>query len=140
MTLEERQILVRMQVERARRFMSQADEMMTLGYCDMAVNRFYYACFHIVQALFIQREIVAHTHSDMLTQFSLNFVKTGMVQMEDGSFLARLFQLRQKADYNCAYDITKEEAQALQEPTRQFVEKIIILIDGETNIDTTSNN
>ena len=75
MTLEERQILVRMQVERARRFMSQADEMMTLGYCDMAVNR------------------------------------------------------------NCAYDITKEEAQALQEPTRQFVEKIIILIDGETNKD-----
>lgn len=75
MTLEERQILVRMQVERARRFMSQADEMMTLGYCDMAVNR------------------------------------------------------------NCAYDITKEEAQALQEPTRLFVEKMVNLIDGGTNKD-----
>lgn len=131
MTLEERQILVRMQVERAHRFMSQADEMMSLGYCDMAVNRFYYACFHIVQALFIQREIVAHTHSGMLTQFSLNFVKTRMVQMEDGSFLARLFQLRQKADYNCAYDISKEEAQSLKEPTHTFVEKVENLIKEE---------
>lgn len=128
MTLEERQILVAMQVERACRFLNQADEMMDMGYSDMAVNRFYYACFHIVQALFIQREIVAHTHSGMLTQFSRCFVKTGKVSLEDGSFLARLFQLRQKADYNCAYDITREEALSLKEPTHRFVEKIEKLI------------
>lgn len=101
MTPEERKILVDMQVERAHRFLNQADEMMSMDYSDMAVNRFYYACFHIVQALFIQREIVAHTHSGMLTQFSLHFVKTDKISLEDGSFLARLFQLRQKADYNC---------------------------------------
>ena len=128
MTPEERKILVDMQVEKAHRFMNQADEMMDLGYSDMAVNRFYYACFHVVQALFIQREIVAHTYSGMLTQFSKYFVKTEMVSLEDGSFLARLFQLRQKADYNCAYDITKEEALSLKEPTHAFVEKIECLI------------
>ena len=128
MTPEERKLLVDMQIERARRFVKQADEMMEMGYSDMAVNRFYYACFHVVQALFIQGEIVAHTHSGMLTQFSLHFVKTEMVSLEDGSFLARLFQLRQKADYNCAYDITKEEALSLKEPTHAFVEKIEKLI------------
>lgn len=48
--------------------------------------------------------------------------------MEDGSFLARLFQLRQKADYNCAYDISNEDAKSLQEPARLFVEKITKLI------------
>ena len=128
MTQDERKILVDMQVERAHRFLNQADEMMKMGYSDMAVNRFYYACFHIVQALFIQREIVAHTHSGMSTQFSKYFVKTGLVEIEDGSFLARLFQLRQKADYNCAYDITKEEALSLKEPTHRFVEKIVKLI------------
>ena len=131
MTPEERKILVDMQVERAHRFINQADEMMDMGYSDMAVNRFYYACFHIVQALFIKKEIVAHTHSGMLTQFSLHFVKTKKVSLEDGSFLARLFQLRQKADYNCAYDITKEEALSLKESTHQFVEKIEILIKEE---------
>ena len=131
MTPEERKLLVDMQVDRAHRFVKQADEMMDLGYSDMAVNRFYYACFHIVQALFIQREIVAHTHSGMLTQFSKCFVKTEMVSLEDGSFLARLFQLRQKADYNCAYDITKEEALSLKEPTHGFVEKIEKLIKKE---------
>ncbi len=128
MTPEERKILVDMQVERTNRFLKQADEMMDLDYSDMAVNRFYYACFHIVQAIFIQREIVAHTHSGMSTQFSKYFVKTGQVEIGDGSFLAMLFQLRQKADYNCAYDITKEEALSLKEPTHRFVEKIVELI------------
>ena len=131
MTPEEREILVAMQVERAHRFVKQADEIMDMGYSDMAVNRFYYASFHIVQALFIQREIFAHTHSGVLTQFSKYFVKTEMVSLEDGSFLARLFQLRQKADYNCAYDITKEEALSLKEPTHAFVEKIENLIKEE---------
>lgn len=131
MTPEERKLLVDMQVERAHRFLKQADEMIGMGYSDMAVNRFYYACFHIVQALFIQREIVAHTHTGMLTQFSLHFVKTEKVTLEDGSFLARLFQLRQKADYNCAYDITKEEALSLMGPTRSFVEKIDNLIKDD---------
>lgn len=131
MTPEERQILVKMQVERAHHFINQADEMMSLNYSDMAVNRFYYACFHIVHALFIQDGIVAHTHSGMLTQFSKEYVKTGKVQIEDGSFLARLFQLRQKADYNCAYDISTEESLSLNGPTHQFVEKIEKLIGNE---------
>lgn len=131
MTPEERQILVKMQVERAHRFINQADEMMSLNYSDMAVNRFYYACFHIVHALFIQDGIAAHTHSGMLTQFSKEYVKTGKVQIEDGSFLARLFQLRQKADYNCAYDISTEESLSLNGPTHQFVEKIEKLIGNE---------
>lgn len=129
MTPEERTILVNMQVEKSHRFLRQADEMMTMGYSDMAVNRYYYACFHIVQALFIRKEIVAHTHSGMLTQFSNYFVRTGLVQLEYGSFLARLFQLRQKADYNCAYDITKDEALSLKEPTHNFIEKINSLIN-----------
>lgn len=42
---------------------------------------------------------------------------------------ARLFQLRQKADYNCAYDITNEDAQSFQEPARQFVDRITNLVE-----------
>ena len=59
MTSEERKLLVDMQVERAHRFVKQADEMMDLGYSDMAVNRFYYACFHIVKP-FSSREKSLH--------------------------------------------------------------------------------
>lgn len=128
---EDREILVKMQVDKAHHFLTQADEMMQQGHSDMGVNRMYYSCYHIVQALFIQQKVVGHSHSGMITQFSKYFVKTGIVPIGEGSFLARLFQLRQKADYNCAYDITKDEAQALQEPTHQFVEMITKLIEEE---------
>ena len=35
----------------------------------------------------------------------------------------------QKADYNCAYDVTEEEAKSLEEPAHRFVEKIVELIE-----------
>ena len=128
MTSDERKILVDRQVEKALHFLSQADEMKTLGHSDLAVNRLYYASFHVVQALFIQREITGHTHSGMIMQFSNYFVRTGIVTLEDGSLLARLFQLRQKADYNCAYDISEDEIISLMEPVHGFVNKIVELI------------
>lgn len=129
MIQEERQLLIKRQVEKAHHFINQADEMMSLGHTDLAVNRYYYACFHIVQALFLQKGISVRTHTGMSSQFSQHFVKTGIVSMEDGSLLARLFQLRQKADYNCAYDISDEEAKSLEEPTHRFVDKITTLIE-----------
>ena len=125
---EEKLLLIDRQVEKAHCMMAQAEEMMALGHTDLAVNRYYYACFHIVQALFLKNGISVRSHSGMISQFSQHFVKTGIVLMEDGSFLARLFQLRQKADYNCAYDISSEDAKSLQVPTRQFVDKIAGLI------------
>lgn len=128
MTPEEKKLLIDRQVEKSHHFIRQSEEMMKLGHSDLAVNRYYYACFHIVQALFLQKGITVHTHSGMIAQFSQHFVKTGIVSLEDGSLLARLFQLRQKADYNCAYDISEEEAESLNEPVHRFVEKIAEII------------
>ena len=62
MNQEERHILIQHQVEKAYHFISQADEMMELGHFDLAVNRFYYACYHIVQALFLKKQIAVRTH------------------------------------------------------------------------------
>lgn len=121
---ENRKILVSQQKQKASRFLSQADEMLDMEYWDLAANRFYYACFHAVQGLFISKGISAHTHAGMIQQFSLHFVKTRMVDMHYGSFLARMMQLRQKADYNCAYDISEEEVKETATLAHEFIEVI----------------
>ena len=118
---ENRKILVSQQKQKASRFLSQADEMLGMEYWDLAANRFYYACFHAVQGLFISKGISAHTHAGMIQQFSLHFVKTRMVDMHYGSFLARMMQLRQKADYNCAYDISEEEVKETATLAHEFI-------------------
>ena len=121
---ENRKILVSQQKQKASRFLSQADEMLGMEYWDLAANRFYYACFHAVQGLFISKGISAHTHAGMIQQFSLHFVKTRMVDMHYGSFLARMMQLRQKADYNCAYDISEEEVKETATLAHEFIDVI----------------
>lgn len=128
MNEESRKIIVRQQMEKTEKFLGQADEMCKLGHWDLAANRYYYACFHSVQGLFISEGINAHTHAGVITQFSLNFVKTGKVNISSGSFLARLMQLRQKADYNCAFDITEEEVKEIAPLAHSFVKTIGTLL------------
>ena len=128
MVKDNQKILVSLQTEKAKRFLTQADEMANLKHWDLAANRYYYACFHAVQALFIAKGVNAHTHAGINTQFSLHFVKTGVVDISYGSFLARMFQLRQKADYNCAYEVSESEVQEIVELTHNFVKTIISLI------------
>ncbi len=124
MDTEERQILTNLQIAKAHRFLNQAEEMCAMEHWDMAANRFYYACFHAVQGLFIAKGISGHTHSGCITQFSLHFIKTGLIEKTHGSFLARMMQLRQKADYNCAYEITKEEVRDIVDQSHLFVKMI----------------
>ena len=128
MEKDNQKILVSLQTKKAKRFLTQADEMANLKHWDLAANRYYYACFHAVQALFIAKGVNAHTHAGINTQFSLHFVKTGVVDISYGSFLARMFQLRQKADYNCAYEVSESEVQEIVELTHNFVKTIISLI------------
>lgn len=75
LTDEERNSLVILQLEKAKVFLKQADEMFDLKYWDIASNRYYYACFHAVQALLIQNGLSCKTHDGLIACFGLNFIK-----------------------------------------------------------------
>ena len=126
---ENRRILVEQQRRKAHRFLSQAHEMVELKHWDMAANRFYYACFHIVQGLFIAEGLSAHKHSGMVSLFSLHYVKTGRIALTNGSFLARMMELRHKADYNCSYDVSQNEVEQMIPLAENFVREVEMLID-----------
>ena len=59
---------------------------------------------------------------------SLHFVKTGIVDISYGSFLARMFQLRQKADYNCAYEISENDILEIIGLSHDFIKTILNLV------------
>ena len=83
----DRQALISLERAKARRFLAQAAEMCRQGLWDLAANRFYYASFHEVQALFLKEGISGHTHSGMVSQFSVHYVKTGRVEASLAVFL-----------------------------------------------------
>ena len=129
---EERKTMVGLEMEKAHRFLKQAGMMCELEQWDIAANRYYYACFHAVQALFIHNGLSSRRHSGMLTQLGLHIVKTGIIEDRLGAFLTRMEQLREKGDYNCLFEVTKEELLSFVEPTNELIDKISSLIQEKS--------
>lgn len=125
---EDRKTMVSLELEKAERFLQQAEMVRELQQWDLAANRYYYACFHAVQALFIHNGLASRRHSGMLSQFGLHFIKTGLIEDRLGGFLTRMEQLRDKGDYNCIFSVNKEELCTIVEPAHELVKVITDLI------------
>ena len=128
LTDSERAYMVQLRMEKAKRFLDEAKQMVDLKLWDLAANRYYYSCFHAAQALLLHNGFSAHTHEGTLALFGLHFVKTKIVDVSLGSFFSRMEQLRKKADYNCNYDVSEYEVASMIEPANVFgktIEKLI---------------
>lgn len=68
----DRNLLISLQTSKAHRILDGAEEMVDLRHWAIAANRYYYACFHMLQALFISRGIPAKSHEGTLTQLKIN--------------------------------------------------------------------
>lgn len=121
LTDKERDILIELHLEKSGEFLSQADKMIEIEMWDIAANRYYYACFHAVQALLLKNQITCHSHSGLIACFGQNFIKTGILPKGMGAFLSRMEQLRQKGDYNCCYSVTEDEVKTMVEPSHKLI-------------------
>lgn len=130
MNIEDRKVLVNLQLHRAEKFLKQADEMLAAQHFDLAANRYYYVCFHAIQGLFINDGIMRHTHKGLHTTLGMNYVRNGKFDARLSSIFRTMEQLREKADYNCAYDISEEEVRDMQEPSRQIINEVKRLLGG----------
>lgn len=120
----ERNTVVTLQREKAHKFISQAKLMCNQSFWDLAANRYYYACYHIIQALFIQRGLSAKTHSGLLRTFGQNYIMTNIVDDKFGPFLAKLMQLRIKADYNCSFNASEADVTNIAKGAEELVDVI----------------
>ena len=127
----EREILIQLHIEKAQNFLNQADEMRGLSHWDMAINRYYYASFHALHALFVANRLIAHTHDGLITIFGKEFVQTGKVERKYGRYLSMMEQLRKLADYNCTTSVSEDEVAELAQPAHELIDVIITLIKNE---------
>lgn len=56
---------------------------------NSAVNRMYYACFHMVSALLILHGIEVKSHMGVRQAFGLHFVKTNLLSSECGRIFSK---------------------------------------------------
>lgn len=124
-------LLIKLQTEKSQRFLLEADEMVRQKRWSLAANRYYYACYHIVHAVFIKQGIVTKTHDGTLTELGKHFILTGQLDKKYGRFYARMIQLRIKADYNSIAEATEAEVLEMSPLSHEFVAALEALIDQD---------
>ena len=120
----DKDLLIKLQKEKAYKMLSEADDMVEQKRWDIAANRYYYACYHILQALFISKGLSAKTHDGSLTHLGQDFIMPGLIDKKFGRFFARMVQLRHKADYNSVADVTEAEVLEMAPLSREFVDQV----------------
>jgi len=121
---EERRAIVELEYEKATSIINQLNVLIREEMWDFVANRLYYALFHAVSALLVNEGYIADSHKGKVILFGQYFVKTGKFSIDEGKLYSRLQTMRELADYNCAFQTSKEEILPFVEPSRLFVEKI----------------
>lgn len=125
---EERQIIVNLEKEKALNTFAEIEVLRQAGFWNNIANRLYYAAFHAVSALLIHDHHNIGTHQGAVVMLHQHYVKTGILSKEDGAFYSQLQTMREKSDYNCTYNATEEDTAPRIEEAKQFINKIISLI------------
>lgn len=125
---EERQILVNLEKEKALNTFAEMNVLQQAGLWNNIANRLYYAAFHAVSALLIHDHHNVGSHQGAVIMLHQHYVKTGVLSKEDGAFYSQLQTMREKSDYNCTYNATKSDTAPRIEQTKQFIDKILGLI------------
>lgn len=121
---EERNIIVLLEIEKAKKIFSQIESLAALGYWDNVAGRLYYALFHAVSALLIRDGHRVTTHRGVVASFGQYYVRTGVLSLIDGKLYSQLQTMREKSDYNCVYETTEEEIRPKIEETGALIAKI----------------
>ena len=126
---EERRIVVSLEKEKALKTFAETEVLRKAELWNNLAGRLYYAAFHAVSALLISDHHTVGTHQGAVIMLHQHYVKTGILEKEAGAFYSQLQTMREKSDYNCTYNATEEEIVPKIERTRQFIDKILGLID-----------
>jgi len=128
---EERNIMVGLELEKAKSTFAEHEGLTEKGYWNTLANRLYYALFHAVSAMLISDGREVGSHKGAAIRFHQYYVRTGIFTDEEGAFYSQMETLREKSDYNCFFKVSETKITACIEPTRLLIEKIEKYINGE---------
>ena len=126
---EERNLLVEYEVEKAHKLIDQFPILENAELWDTLANRVYYAVFHAVTALLIKNGLHAGSHQGVSVLFNKHFVKEDLIEEKYGRLLARLENMREKSDYTCLFETTKEEVMPMIPQAKEMITIIESLIN-----------
>ena len=116
--------IIQYRIEKSERTFLEANSLKTSSFWNGAVNRLYYACYHIVSALLIKDGINASTHNGVRSQFFKFYIKTEKIDRKFSILYSDLMNKRQESDYDDFQEFEQEDIEPLFEDVQEFIETI----------------
>ena len=113
--------LINYRIQKAYESLEEAKLLAGLNHWNTVVNRLYYSCFYIVNALFSKHNLITKTHSGTKSEFHKLFIKTGTFDKSFGKLYSELLDKRQEGDYQDFFSFEKEDIEPLIEMTEKFI-------------------
>ena len=82
-----------------------------IGQYKSSINRSYYAIFHALRAVTAMDGFDSSKHSGVIAYFNKNYVKEGIFDREISKLIDTSFRLREKADYQDFFVVSKSQAE-----------------------------
>jgi len=98
------------------------------GSWNSCINRLYYSCFYMVNALLFSFGIEAKTHSGIRSRFFNEFIKTEKLSKDKGKLYSDLFDWRNEGDYADFLEFDKEFTEPVIAKVKIFIESVEELI------------
>lgn len=92
--------LTHYRLERAGESIEEARLLLENGHLHASVSRLYYACFYAVSGLLLTEGLSSAKHSGTMALFERHWIKTEKVPRQLGLLYRRLFNRRQKGDFD----------------------------------------
>lgn len=86
-------------------------------------------CFYAVGALLVKNGVTTTTHAGSQQKFGELFILTGLIPKEMGKVYRKLFDKRQKGDYDDFFDFDEASVVEHLQPATDFVVEIEKLIN-----------
>lgn len=129
MTRSSKQEYLEYRIRTAKETLEAARSLARDGHWNSVINRLYYTCFYAISALLYKYDINARSHSGLKHQFSLNFIKTGLIEKSLTGVYIELFDYRQEGDYADFVDFDENTTLPLFQPVEDLLQRIEELIN-----------
>jgi uncharacterized protein (UPF0332 family) len=121
--------LAQHRLARAWETFEEAKLMAESGHWNGCVNRLYYACFYVVSALLLSRNLSSSKHTGVRSLFSIHFVQQGLFPKELAALYNTLFDSRQESDYEDFFRIDPEEVLQWLSQAERFIRTAAELLE-----------
>ena len=110
---EARADVIAWSVERARVRLAAAQRELDAGVPQLAADHAYYACFHLLTAIFLHEGLTLKRHSALRSALHERLIQTGRLDRRWGSAFDRLAELRTKSVSTALFALDAETGRAV---------------------------